>query len=135
MKSWVTQVRKGVAELAILHVLRSGEVHGYGILQRLAQEETLRSGEGTIYPLLARLTADGLVDVRQQPSVAGPPRRTYRLTLLGEARLREMQTWWEETKAALDRLATQPAAQHPAHSPTPPDERSQSPSQADGENP
>lgn len=113
MKAWVAQMRKGLVELCVLSVLREGEAYGYQILQRLATADCLAFGESSVYPILARLTEDGFVKVRSAPSPAGPPRRYYRLTSLGNARLREMRSYWGEVQSAVEKLYdTQP--EHPA---------------------
>lgn len=77
-------------------VLREGEAYGYEILQRLGRAEGLAITESTVYPILARLAKEGLLIVRAAPSPSGPPRRYYRLTPLGQARLREMAVYWRE---------------------------------------
>jgi PadR family transcriptional regulator PadR len=97
-------MRKGLVELCVLAALHEGEAYGYEILQRLGEVESLAVSESTVYPILARLAADGMVKVRVSPSPAGPPRRYYRLTALGKARLREMAAYWRDTQDAMDKL-------------------------------
>src|SRR5438045_6405422 len=88
MRDWIVQMRKGLVELCVLSVLNDGgEAYGYQILQRLAEAETLAVSESTVYPVLARLAAEGFLKVRSAPSPAGPPRRHYRLTTAGQAHL------------------------------------------------
>ena len=84
-RAWVAQLRKGLVELLVLAALRQEELYGYQLLQRLAMLEGLALTESTLYPVLARLSADELVAVRQQPSPSGPPRRYYRLTRAGQS--------------------------------------------------
>jgi DNA-binding PadR family transcriptional regulator len=62
--------------------------HGYD----LAQATGLRSG--TLYPLLIRLEAKGLLEAEWQPPVARgrPPRHAYRLTAKGLALARDLQS-------------------------------------------
>ncbi len=105
MRAWIAQMRKGLAELCVLSALRSGEAYGYEILQRLGRVESLTLGESTVYPILARLADDGMVKVRVAPSPAGPPRRYYRLTALGQARLREMLAYWRDVRDAIDQFS------------------------------
>ena len=95
MREWIAQLRKGLVELCVLAALRRGEAYGYQILQQLGEQGgALAIGESTVYPVLALLTADGLVRVRAAASPSGPPRRYYRLTAAGQARLAEM---WKKT--------------------------------------
>lgn len=88
--AWVVQFRKGLVELCVMAVLQSAESYGYEILQRLAALDGMAVTESTVYPILARLAKEGFVKVRTAPSPSGPPRRYYRLTRLGELRLRDM---------------------------------------------
>ena len=104
MKTWVSQLRKGLVELCVLGALKDGEAYGYQILKCLSVAEELATTESAVYPILARLARDGLLKVRAAPSPAGPPRRYYRLTALGKARLREMENYWYGTVEAVNNL-------------------------------
>jgi PadR family transcriptional regulator PadR len=104
--AWASQMRKGLIELCVMAALRNGEAYGYQILQRLSRAEPLTISESAVYPILARLAAEGMVKVRQGPSPNGPPRRYYRLTPQGEARLAEMAEHWRETRKAIDQFFT-----------------------------
>jgi len=104
MRTWVSQLRKGLVELCVFAVLRDGEAYGYEILRRLTEAGNVATTESTVYPILARLAREGMVKVRAASSPNGPPRRYYRLTALGQARLREMQTHWRGVSAAVDQL-------------------------------
>ncbi|MGD8396591.1 MAG: PadR family transcriptional regulator [Candidatus Eiseniibacteriota bacterium] len=104
MKTWVVQLRKGVVELTVLAALRDGETYGYELLQRINRIEGLALTESTVYPLLARLARDRLVQVRAAPSPSGPPRRYYQLTSLGRSRLGEMSQHWQDVRDAVDAL-------------------------------
>ena len=104
MRIGLAQMRKGLVEPCVLAALRDGEAYGYQILQRLGSAESLGISESTVYPVLARLAADGLVRVREAPSPAGPPRRYYRITWLGEARLAEMTASWRQVASVVNDL-------------------------------
>ena len=98
MQSWTVQIRKGLIELCVMAALREGETYGYQLLQRLRNIAALSISESTVYPLLARLTREGMVTVRDAPSPTGPPRRYYRLTPLGRSRLRQMENHWQSVQ-------------------------------------
>jgi len=104
MKGWVAQLRKGTVELAVLAALAQGEAYGYELLQRINAGPGLSLTESTVYPLLARLTKEGVLKVRAAPSPAGPPRRYYRITAVGKTRLREMASHWNEINQAVEGL-------------------------------
>ncbi|MEL6179565.1 MAG: PadR family transcriptional regulator, partial [Myxococcota bacterium] len=97
-------MRKGVIELALLAALHDGEAYGYEILQRLDQREGLSMTESTVYPVLARLTTQGLLSVRKVPSPKGPPRRYYRLTATGQQRMRAMWLHFNTLHDAIEQL-------------------------------
>ena len=76
--SWLTQLRKGVVELLVLGLLRSrGSLHGYGIVQELQGIGELVAGVSTVYPVLKRLDADGLVSAAWGTEADGTARRKY----------------------------------------------------------
>ena len=97
---WSSQLRKGLIELCVLAVLRDDDAYGYLIVQRLSAGG-LPVSESTVYPILARLEQDRVLSVRTVPSTSGPPRRYYRLTTAGQARLRAMERHWQELTGAI----------------------------------
>ena len=84
--NWERQVKKGWLELAILASLWSEELYGLDILRRLEADTDLVLAEGTIYPILSRLKADGLVNTKWVEGDAGHPRKYYWLTPGGRRR-------------------------------------------------
>jgi PadR family transcriptional regulator PadR len=104
MDGWITQLRKGLLDFCILNVLRQGESYGYEIVQKLKRVEELAVSESTVYPILARLRAEGLLKVRDVPSPAGPPRRYFALTVTGKLRIAEMNAYWDLLGQALTHL-------------------------------
>jgi PadR family transcriptional regulator, regulatory protein PadR len=110
-----TQARKfqkdlnaGLVALVLLAVLdRSSEdLYGYEIAKRLqrANEGEALFKEGTVYPVLRALAAEGLLTSRVVPSYAGPPRRYYRITDDGRAVLRQWSDIWRRTRGFVDRF-------------------------------
>lgn len=104
MSGWDTQLRKGLVDLAVLAVLARGESFGYRVVEDLERIGGFSAGESTVYPVLARLARDGALAVRSAPSPTGPPRRYYRLTEAGRARLRTMAEGWATVSGSLSRL-------------------------------
>ena len=64
MNQWTTQLRKGIAELAVLAVICRGETYGYRVVEELRQLAGLDLSESTVYPLLARLAKESLLAVK-----------------------------------------------------------------------
>jgi PadR family transcriptional regulator PadR len=103
-RTWISQLRKGLVEFLVLAALKQQEAYGYQLLQRLAALNGLTLTESTLYPVLARLSEEKYLAVRQEPSPSGPPRRYYRLTASGRQRLQEMLTHWRQIVASIEDL-------------------------------
>ena len=104
IQKWEVQLRKGSLELAILASLWSGRLYGLEILRHLEEGSRLTVPEGTVYPLLSRLRADGLVEAEWVEGEAGHPRKYYRLTPKGRRQAQQMQRSWSSFAASLDHL-------------------------------
>jgi PadR family transcriptional regulator PadR len=101
---WEVQLRKGCLELAILAALWEGRLYGLEILRLIESDSELIISEGTIYPLLARLKALGLVESEWVESEAGHPRKYYALTSAGRQRALEMTAMWERFSSSMGRV-------------------------------
>jgi len=101
---WETQLRKGGLGLAVLATLWPGRLYGLEMLRRLDADAGLSVPEGTIYPLLSRLKAEGLVTSEWVESSAGHPRKYYALSELGRRRVRDMAAGWRAFATGLERL-------------------------------
>ena len=82
--NWTVQVRKGLLELCILNALSGRERYGYELVKSLVDIPGLGMTEGTLYPLMSRLRAQGLVSTRLEESPEGPARKYYTLTKEGK---------------------------------------------------
>jgi PadR family transcriptional regulator, regulatory protein PadR len=79
----ITQLRKGILELAVMGALYDERHYGYSLVRVLCESGSISLKEGTIYPILARLDRDGLVRSEWMESAQGPPRKYYALTASG----------------------------------------------------
>ena len=79
----------GTLDLLILRSLRAGEMHGYGIAQRIkaSSDEVLQVGESSLYPALQRLLLNGWVKADWGVSENNRRARYYTLTAAGRKRL------------------------------------------------
>jgi PadR family transcriptional regulator PadR len=86
------QVKKGYLELCLLTVIRKNKrMYGLELLERLSQLE-MPLKEGTLYPLLNRLTDEGLLQSTwETENLKGHPRKFYALTKRGVLALGEME--------------------------------------------
>lgn len=76
-----TQYKKGVLELCVMALLKRQDRYGYEISEFLSQR--IHIADGTVYPILRKLKADGLLSTYLQEESGGPPRKYYSLTKLG----------------------------------------------------
>jgi len=88
------QMRKGILEMCILGIIRSGEAYPSDIIDKLKDAELIIV-EGTLYPLLTRLKNAGMLDYNWKESSAGPPRKYYRITPEGESFLNDLTDHWD----------------------------------------
>jgi PadR family transcriptional regulator, regulatory protein PadR len=97
-----TQLLRGVLDLCLLAVMQEGPAYGYEMTKRLRERGLSIVGEGSIYPLLARLERDGLVETERVASNGGPPRKYYRPSREGRRALAEGIAEWRAARDALD---------------------------------
>src|SRR5437868_13032313 len=100
--SLLVQLRKGVLDMCVLALLARQDGYAYDIASRLAGE--IGMGEGTIYPLMRRMQADGLVRTYLEESSSGPPRKYYQLTKAGHLALASQKAEWNGFVAAVARI-------------------------------
>lgn len=92
--------------MLLLAILSTGPAHGYAVIESLRQ----RSGalfhlpEGTIYPALHRLEAQGLLESYWQED-APRRRRVYALTSRGRQSLAKRQEEWKTFSKAVNATA------------------------------
>jgi PadR family transcriptional regulator PadR len=98
----LTQLRRGTLEYCVLALLRDEQRYGFDLVRALSEVDGLVTSEGTIYPLLARLRRDGLVETSWQESESGPPRRYYRLTPDGQRALESFTQDWVRFRDSVD---------------------------------
>jgi PadR family transcriptional regulator, regulatory protein PadR len=100
----------GTGSLVMLAILAGSpeDLYGYDIARRiaLANGGTSIFRDGTIYPVLRSLAAEGLLSSRIVPSYGGPPRRYYRITPAGREALAEWQAVWRETRELVERFVS-----------------------------
>src|SRR3712207_637234 len=98
---WLSQARRGVVELCVLHLIGRAPRYGYELAVALTQWQPLAATEGTLYPMLRRLEREGLIDASWSESPEGPPRKYYRLTLAGQALLDDLLDDWDRLTQAV----------------------------------
>ena len=104
IENWQEQLRRGGLELAILLAVASAPRYGLAIIRHLEEYTDLVVTEGTIYPILARLTRDGALSSEWVADEGPHPRKYYRLTSKGRRDLDEMLAHWEDFTSKIERL-------------------------------
>lgn len=86
----------GSTTLLILSLLSREELYGYQMITKLSRrsDHTFELKEGTLYPILHGLEADGLVTVREKAAETGRMRKYYRITKKGLKMLEEKKAEW-----------------------------------------
>lgn len=97
------QMRKGILEFCILHIISRGEVYASDMLEELTSARIMVV-EGTLYPLLTRLKNSGLLDYKWVESSSGPPRKYYVITDTGQEFLDGMQITWVELSESVNTI-------------------------------
>ncbi len=113
ISTWQEQLRRGGLDLAILLTVSRGPQYGLAIIQHLEAFTDLVVTEGTIYPILARLTREGLLAAEWVEGEAPHARKYYRLTRLGVSRLGEMKEQWRTFAGKIGRLMAAAEKGHP----------------------
>jgi PadR family transcriptional regulator PadR len=93
----------GTLDLLILKAVSLGPLHGYGILLRIEQisGHALTIEQGALYPALARLERQRLLDAEWGVSDNNRRAKFYRLTTAGRRRLRDETDGWERLVRAM----------------------------------
>ena len=100
------QMRKGILEYCILHIIARGEVYASDMLDELTAAKMIVV-EGTLYPLLTRLKNAGLVEYKWVESKSGPPRKYYKLTEIGTNFLNGLTDTWDELIHSTEMITNQ----------------------------
>ena len=87
-----TQFKKGVLELLVLIIVSKKDIYGYELVTEVSK--IINVNEGTIYPILKRLTNEKYFETYLQESKEGPPRKYYQITTLGKVRKRALLKEW-----------------------------------------
>lgn len=97
-----SELRRGLVVLMVLSQCEELQ-YGYSLKQRLG-EAGLEVSEGTLYPLLRRLEAQGLLESRWEVVDDQRPRRYYLLSAVGKATLGQLVDEWKSLVATLARM-------------------------------
>ena len=89
-----TQFRKGIIEMCVLALIATKDCYGYEIVQSIAQYTEIN--EGTVYPILRRLTVEEYFVTYLKESTFGPARKYYHITEKDRAYRGSLKSDWAE---------------------------------------
>lgn len=96
------QFKKGVLELCVLVLLDKQDRYGYELVQNISNQ--IEISEGSVYPLLRRLTKEGYFTTYLRESSEGPSRKYYKLTDLGRDYLYKLVAEWKQFTKGVDQI-------------------------------
>lgn len=109
---WPGEWMRGVLSLCVLGVVARGRTYGYAVAAELSRAGLGSVKGGTLYPILTRLEADGLVASSWGAGESGPGRKFFSATPAGEQHLRDRaEAWRTFTARAASLLPDGPTTQ------------------------
>jgi len=100
LENWRTQIKKGYLELCLLLLIQKHKrLYGFDLIEKLKELE-LPVKEGTLYPMLSRMTEEKTLQAEwETENLKGHPRKFYSLTKTGVKQLDEMKDEFEKLMA------------------------------------
>ncbi len=99
-----SQFKKGIIELCVLTLVKNRDYYGYELVEEISKKVDI--AEGTIYPILRRLTQENYFETYLQESNSGPPRKYYRITKLGRKVQGDELIHWKDFNKNINSLLT-----------------------------
>ncbi|MBZ5753132.1 PadR family transcriptional regulator [Metabacillus rhizolycopersici] len=96
------QFKKGVLELCVLVLISKKDQYGYELAQNISKR--IDVAEGTLYPLLRRLTKEDYFTTYLVESTEGPSRKYYKLTERGREYMLELVEEWKQFSCGVNEL-------------------------------
>lgn len=94
-EEWISQIKRGTLEYAVLLLISKDDRYGYELIQTLNKYSMLNTNESTIYPLLRRLLKNGYLESYWQNIEEGtPPRKYYKISKVGRSYLDRLKNDW-----------------------------------------
>jgi len=105
-KKFQKEINSGTTALVLLATMKNSmeQLYGYQIAKQLESDnlEMPMVKHGALYPVLRSLENSGLLESQVEPSVSGPPRKYYQITIDGKDTLIRWTEIWEKTKLFVD---------------------------------
>ncbi|MDX9731002.1 MAG: PadR family transcriptional regulator [Bdellovibrionales bacterium] len=101
-----TQFHKGVVEMCVLALVAKEDRYGYELVSAISTRIPI--SEGTIYPILRRLTQEGYFETYLVESNEGPPRKYYRMTKNGRTFTQSLVEQWTHFTESVEEIIHPP---------------------------
>lgn len=103
MPDFKGELLQGTLDLLILRTLAGGDMHGWGIAQRiqLLSRDALVVNQGSLYPALHRLEHQGWIEAEWGVSENNRQAKFYRLTREGKQQLADETEYWTRFTSAV----------------------------------
>ena len=101
------ELNAGTSAVVLLSILdrATDPMYGYQIARHIETSiEDMPMTQGALYPILRSLESSGLLESEVEPSIAGPPRRYYKITESGHETLKRWTEIWSQTKIFVDTI-------------------------------
>ncbi len=96
------QFKKGILELCVLSMVGQKDYYGYELVEEISK--VIEISEGTLYPILRRLTEEKYFETYLKESNEGPSRKYYKITKLGKDFCKEQLLQWTEFNLKINQL-------------------------------
>lgn len=102
------ELLKGSTVILVLSLLRRSPMYGYQMIKEMEQESggVFMFKEGTLYPILHALEADGMIESYWLGEEGSRQRKYYRITQKGDMVLKEKKREWETFRSTVDQILT-----------------------------
>jgi PadR family transcriptional regulator PadR len=100
------ELLRGTLELMVLRLIGTQDTYGYALTSRISDLSggSIELKEGTLYPILYRLENEGMVESFWSTPDRGVPRKYYRITEKGLARLNALRSEWLAFVACVEKI-------------------------------
>src|ERR671926_194655 len=100
----VSQLLKGVLDVAVLALVNEEDGYGYDVVRRLRSAGLEDVGDASVYGTLRRLYQAGSLTSYVVPSDEGPHRKYYAINDSGRAVLEESMKTWRRFADSIDQV-------------------------------
>lgn len=88
--------------MCVLSLVNRRDYYGYELVEEISKK--IEISEGTVYPILRRLTLEKYFETYLKESSEGPPRKYYRMTSLGKSETNKLIKAWKKFSTDIDSI-------------------------------